>query len=107
MLVYTTHLALAGVFPSVGAGSGGSVVAARLAEVTGWRVLVLEAGGPPPLEAQVPGYNLFLMQSDADWNYFTTPQRHGLLAYNNRVSTKYASRDGTLINQNEHYRNRV
>ncbi|XP_045121245.1 glucose dehydrogenase [FAD, quinone]-like isoform X2 [Portunus trituberculatus] len=71
-------------FIIVGAGSGGSVVGSRLAEVKGWRVLVLEAGASSPLEAQVPAYNLFLMQSEADWNYFTIPQHHSLLAYTNR-----------------------
>lgn len=81
---------------SVGAGSGGSVVAARLAEVTGWSVLLLESGGPPPIEAQVPAYNLFLLQSDSEWNYFTTPQRHGLRAYKNRVSDE-ATKLGCLI----------
>ena len=31
------------------------MAAARLAEVAAWRVLVLEAGGNPPPESQVPG----------------------------------------------------
>ncbi|XP_045604147.1 glucose dehydrogenase [FAD, quinone] [Procambarus clarkii] len=72
-------------FIVVGSGSAGSVVASRLAEVQGWKVLVLEAGGPPPPESQVPGFNVFLMQSDADWNYRTVPQKHGLLNYKNNA----------------------
>ncbi|KAK8384695.1 hypothetical protein O3P69_014339 [Scylla paramamosain] len=68
-------------FIVVGGGTAGGAVAARLAEVEGWRVLLLEAGGPPPPESVVPGLNVVLMQSDADWNYFTVPQKHSLRGY--------------------------
>lgn len=62
------------------------MVAARLAEVAHWRVLLLEAGGPPPPESVVPGLNVVLMQSDADWNYFTVRQNHSLKSYVGEVS---------------------
>ncbi|MPC30472.1 Glucose dehydrogenase [FAD, quinone] [Portunus trituberculatus] len=65
----------------VGGGTAGGAVAARLSEVEGWRVLLLEAGGPPPPESVVPGLNVVLMQSDADWSYFTVPQKHSLKGY--------------------------
>ncbi|XP_050713623.1 glucose dehydrogenase [FAD, quinone]-like [Eriocheir sinensis] len=68
-------------FIVVGSGSAGGVVAARLAEVADWRVLLLEAGGPPPPESVVPGLNVVLLQSDADWNYFTVRQKHSLKSY--------------------------
>ncbi|XP_048485438.1 ecdysone oxidase [Plutella xylostella] len=56
-------------FIIVGAGSAGAVLASRLTEVSEWRVLLLEAGGDPPIESVVPGLLGSLEHSRVDWNY--------------------------------------
>ncbi|XP_017015925.2 glucose dehydrogenase [FAD, quinone] [Drosophila takahashii] len=60
-------------FVVIGAGSAGSVVASRLSENPEWRVLVLEAGGDPPVESELPSLFFGLQHSEFTWNYFTEP----------------------------------
>lgn len=73
----------------VGAGSAGSVVAGRLSELPCVSVLLLEAGGPPPVLTEIPALARFFWYSDLDWQYKTTPQKHAGFGHNNNVSFEY------------------
>jgi choline dehydrogenase len=60
----------------IGAGSAGSVLAARLSESPDATVLLLEAGGEEnePFYSHIPGAAAFLQESKIDWQYYTVPQ---------------------------------
>ena len=61
----------------VGAGSAGCALANRLSADPACRVLLLEAGGPDTKpEHHIPAAFSRLFKSEADWAYFTSPQRH-------------------------------
>ncbi|KAF2368325.1 Glucose-methanol-choline oxidoreductase C-terminal [Trinorchestia longiramus] len=70
-------------FIVVGSGSAGSAVAARLCEVPGWSVLLLEAGASTPPEAMVPGFNPFVILDGVEpsWGYKTEPQKYACRNY--------------------------
>ncbi len=60
----------------VGAGSAGAVIAARLTEDPGIRVLLLEAGPPAVAdEITIPAAFSTLFKTRWDWNYTTTQQK--------------------------------
>ncbi len=62
----------------VGAGSAGCVLAHRLSEDEGARVLVLEAGARNwKPEIHVPAASSRLHRSSVDWGFETEPQEHG------------------------------
>ncbi|XP_022836552.1 glucose dehydrogenase [FAD, quinone]-like, partial [Spodoptera litura] len=56
-------------FIVVGAGTAGSLIANRLSEIEHVHVLLIEAGGDPPFESDIPGLPLLMKRSRYDWNY--------------------------------------
>ncbi|MEO8828618.1 GMC family oxidoreductase N-terminal domain-containing protein [Lapillicoccus sp.] len=61
----------------VGSGSAGAALAARLSESGRLSVLLLEAGGADTdRRIHIPAAFSQLFRSDADWDYWTTPQEH-------------------------------
>jgi choline dehydrogenase len=63
----------------VGAGSAGCVLAARLSENPGARVLLLEAGPPDTAdEIHIPAAINLLFKTAYDWDYQTVPQDRAL-----------------------------
>ncbi|KAJ8872639.1 hypothetical protein PR048_026247 [Dryococelus australis] len=79
-----THLAEEYDFVVVGAGSSGSVVASRLSEVAGWEVLLLEAGGDPSFDSEIPSLFHKTQNTEVDWRFLTEPQQHGCLGMTER-----------------------
>lgn len=66
-------------FIVVGGGVAGSVVAARLSEVPGWTVGLLEAGPEEPSTTSVPAFATAAAGTYLDWQYVTVPQRNACL----------------------------
>lgn len=58
-------------FIVVGAGAAGATVARRLAEVSEWNVLLLEAGGEESLITSLPAIAHYLQFTDYNWAYHT------------------------------------
>ncbi|XP_015122039.1 glucose dehydrogenase [FAD, quinone] [Diachasma alloeum] len=72
-------------FIIVGAGSAGSIIAAKLTDA-GERVLLVEAGGPPPPFADIPALSPTLQRTPYDWQFRTVPQLHACKGLINNVS---------------------
>ncbi|KAG6445917.1 glucose dehydrogenase [FAD, quinone] [Manduca sexta] len=59
-------------FIIVGGGTAGCVVANRLSENEKWKILLIEAGGKPPIESKIPNQDSTMFQTEYDWRYRTT-----------------------------------
>nr|XP_021195906.2 ecdysone oxidase [Helicoverpa armigera] len=71
-------------FIVVGAGSAGSIIANRLTELENASVLLIEAGGDPPIESVIPGFFPFLKNTSVDWNYETEDDGYSQQFHKNR-----------------------
>lgn len=58
-------------FVVIGGGSAGATMAARLSEIYGWNILLLEAGGDETFLSEVPELFPSLQKSDLDWQFET------------------------------------
>lgn len=67
-------------FVIVGAGAAGCVLANRLSEVSGWNILLLEAGRDEPVLSDLPLLFPSLQLSPLDWQFKTVPQKEGCRA---------------------------
>ncbi|XP_055301848.1 glucose dehydrogenase [FAD, quinone]-like [Sitodiplosis mosellana] len=56
-------------FIVVGAGSAGCVVANRLSENPRWKVLLVEYGGDPPIESEIPAMFSASQRTEFDWQF--------------------------------------
>ncbi|XP_026277861.2 glucose dehydrogenase [FAD, quinone]-like [Frankliniella occidentalis] len=66
-------------FIVVGAGTAGCALAARLSEVAGWSVLLVEAGRTEIFAMDIPITANLLQFSEANWKYRTQPSKKACL----------------------------
>ncbi|CAH0590546.1 unnamed protein product [Chrysodeixis includens] len=59
-------------FVVIGGGAAGCLVASQLVETGNASVLLVEAGGYPPIESELAGLFAYLKGSEHDWNFTST-----------------------------------
>ena len=67
-------------FFSISGGTAGAVVAARLSEITEWKILLIEAGPDEPPGAEVPSMVAMFLGSEIDWQYRTVNESNACLS---------------------------
>jgi glucose 1-dehydrogenase (FAD, quinone) len=70
-------------FLKKGGGTAGSIMAARLSEISEFSILLLEAGPDETYLSEVPMIFPTLQQSDLDWKFQTEQSDSFCLAMNN------------------------
>ena len=94
---FLLYISGSSVLCTVGAGTAGSVVAARLTENPEVKVLLVEAGDDHkawPL-TDVPGMAAQWCGSPITWDDFTVPQKHACLGMKDNVRTSYFNQQHT------------
>lgn len=97
-------------FIVVGAGAAGATVARRLAEVSGWNILLLEAGGEESLITSLPSIAHYLQFTNYNWAYHTEEELHACKGLINKTCPWPAGKGlggSTIINNNLYTRGNV
>lgn len=97
-------------FIVVGAGAAGATVARRLAEVSKWNILLLEAGGEESLITSLPSIAHYLQFTNYNWAYHTEEELHACKGLVNKTCPWPAGKGlggSTIINNNMYTRGNV
>ncbi|XP_025203062.1 glucose dehydrogenase [FAD, quinone]-like [Melanaphis sacchari] len=97
-------------FIIVGAGAAGATIARRLAEVSEWNILLLEAGGEESLITSLPAIAHYLQFTNYNWAYHTEKELHSCRGLINKTCPWPAGKGlggSTIINNNMYTRGNV
>lgn len=97
-------------FIVVGAGAAGATVARRLAEVSEWNILLLEAGGEESLITSIPAIAHYLQFTNYNWVYHTEKELYACKGLINQECPWPAGKGlggSTIINNNMYARGNI